>query len=301
MTERENCLQELGEQLRPNPYVVSEDISLLLSRWAEERGFNLPNKVFFKQLRNRFESVFRQVFRNFDLVSETELTVGMNEIVQNTGLYPVSLDRVYFRSKSALDITRMVDTNGQDKGLGRRMDSLTILEQFRKLRLTGIKEVVLVDDVIFSGDLIRKVADGLSGMGIKTPVICAGIGITEGINKLNGYGKDVRCVRQYPEVIDEICERDFYPGVPLCGRTLTGEKNLGVPYILPFGKPGKWASIPPEAETPISRFCLEQTIELFQEIEKASNRYVRCCDLDRGVAGLPQDETKFLNALRLVK
>jgi hypothetical protein len=301
MIERENCLQESGEQLRLTPYVVSEDIYLLLNRWAEEKGFKLPNKVFFKQLRNRFKNMFGQVFNNFELVSESELTVGINKIVQNTGLYPVSLDRVYFRSKSALDITRMVDSNGQDKGLGRRIDSPTILEQFRKLRSTGIKEVVLVDDVIFSGDLIKRVGDGLSRMGIKAPVICAGIGITEGINKLNGYGQDVRCVKQYPGVIDEICERDFYPGVPLCGRTLAGEKNLGVPYIFPFGKPGRWASIPPEAEMPISRFCLEQTIELFQEIEEVSNRYIRCCDLDRGVVGLPQDETRFLDALRSVK
>jgi hypothetical protein len=301
MIEGENCLQELGEQPRPNPYVVSEDISLLLSRWAGERGFNLPNKNFFEQLRNRFKGVFGQVFSNFELVSESELTVGMNEIVRNTGLYPISLDRVYFRSNSALDITRMVDTDGQDRGLGRRIDSPTILEQFRKLQSTGIKEVVVVDDVVFSGDLIRRVGDGLIRMGIEAPIICVGIGITEGVNKLNSYGKDVRCVKQYPKVIDEICERDFYPGVPLCGRTLTGEKNLGVPYILPFGKPGRWASIPPEAEMPISRFCLEQTTELFQEIEEASKRYVRCCDLDRGVIGLPQDETRFLDALRLVK
>jgi len=193
-----------------------------------------------------------------------------------------------------------VESSGQDRGLGGRVGTPGLLGQFRALKEAGVNEVVLVDDVIFTGDLIKRTGKLLEKMGIKVPIVCAGIGITEGIEQLNGFGKEVSCVREYKEVIDEICERDFYPGVPMCGRSLQGDENVGVPYILPFGNPGKWASIPSEWQEPLSRFCVGQTIRLFEAIEAKSNKVVQCRDLERKVDSLPRDETRFVDALRQI-
>jgi len=300
MLEREIIRSQIedGEKLKPTPYVVSEDIGLLLRDWADSQDFVLPRPEFVDGLRTDFRNFMSQVFEGFEQVPEAELSDGLRRIVEETGLFPVSFDRVYYRTEPGLEITRLVDEAGQDKGLGRRASNPILLGQFRKLREEGIREVLLVDDVVFTGDMIKRTGRLLERMGIRVPVVCAGIVITEGIEQLNGFGQEVKCVREYKEVIDEICERDFYPGVPMCGRSLVGEENVGVPYILPFGNPGKWASIPIEWQKPFSRFCLEQTIKLFEEIERGSRRVVQCQDLERKVLSLPRDETRFIDALR---
>lgn len=298
MLERENGQIKLETELaKPTPYVVSEDINLLLGNWAEERGFIMPKEEFFDEFRAAFKDTMSRVFDSFELVPERELSEGMTDIVNRSGLLPVSFDRVYFRTEPGLEITRLVDEAGQDKGLGRRADNPALLKQFRRLREGGIKEVILVDDVIFTGDMIRRAGNLIERMGVKVPVVCAGIGISEGIEQLNGFGQEVRCVREYEQVVDEICERDFYPGIPMCGRSLEGNENVGVPYILPFGNPGKWASIPVEWQEPLSRFCIQQTIKLFEEVEQASGKPIRCQDLERKMFLLPRDETRFVTAL----
>lgn len=291
-------LPEKKEVEQQNPYVVSQDIGILMEKWTQEKRFVIPDNSFFKQLRLDFAIFMKQVFPNFESVREGELSTGLKNMVEETKLFPISLDRVYYQSNPGIDISRLVDTQGNDKGLGRRRDSSTLLSQFRKLREIGIKEAVLVDDVIFSGGLAERITNVLSSIGIEIPIICAGIAIKEGIDILSKSGKEVRAVKNYDSVIDEICERDFYPGVPLCGRTLNDKKNVGVPYILPFGNPGKWASIPKEWQIPLSRFCLKRSISLFETIEEMSERHVNCEDLDRKIIYLPTDKTRFVSALK---
>lgn len=122
--------------------------------------------------------------------------------------------------------------------------------------------------------------------------------MAEGIHRINQSKRTVRYIRRYEEVIDEVCERDFYPGVPFSGRLLVNHENVGVPYLLPFGHPGKWASIPDRWQVSFSGFCLQQTIRLFEEIERCSDRMVGCSELGRMVATLPRDGTRFVEALR---
>lgn len=291
---------ENQELQKVKPYVVSADIQLLLTDWARRQNFTLPQTEFFIELRQDFTNFFGRVFELFELIPESVMVNGLQEVVDGSNLYPVSLDRVYYQSQQALDITRYVDSEGKDMGLGRRMDGQSLLKQFRKLKKSGIQEVTLVDDVIFTGDLMRRVITQLEKMGIKVPIICSGIAITEGIKRLNGFGHDVRSVKEYPAVIDEVCERDFYPGVPLCGRSLVSSENIGVPYILPFGNPQKWASIQEEYVHDVSHFCLGQTIKLFEAIEEKSGREVQCCDLERGVFQIPRDKTRFVDVLKMM-
>ena len=282
------------------PYVVSGDIEYLVQRWTESKGFKTPCNDLFVQLRSDFIDYMNQIFPKFDFIDESELSDGLKSCVEQTGLFPISLDRVYYQSQPALDITRLIDLEGKDKGLGRRRDAPPLLQQFRNLKDIGVKEVVLVDDVIFSGDLIVRVSGILEKVRIKVPVVCVGIAIKEGVDKLTASSKIIKAVRYYNNVIDEICERDFYPGVPLSGRLLYGKNNIGAPYILPFGNPGKWASIPKEWQEPLSRFCIIQTIKLFEEIEKESGREIRCSDLERTVAKLPDNETRYIDALKSI-
>ena len=288
---------EISEVQDQRPYVVSADIKILLQQWTDQKGFKLPDEEFFRDMRSDFGVFMKQIFPGFEMIPEEELSVGLNAIVKKNGLYPLSLDRVYYPSQLKLDIARQINEDGIDMGLGRRADSALLLNQFRSLKGSGVDEVSLVDDVIFTGDLIARVGETLGRMGIKVKEIYAGIGIKEGIDLLQGQGYQVECVRTYDSVIDEICERDFYPGVPLSGRLVDPENNVGAPYILPFGNPGKWASIPEEWQRPFSRFCIDQTRKLFEGIETSSNKPVRCSDLERKVVSLPLDNTRFIDAL----
>lgn len=282
------------------PYVVSADIFLLTEKWATQYGFVLPAGEFFYQLRAEFSSYMRRVFSNFELVSEDEISRGLARLVAESGLSVISLDRVYFESELNLEIARLVDKSGKDRGLGHRSGTPPLAQQIRKLQMSGVHEVVVVDDVVFTGALLERIIELLSRMHIRVPLVCAGIGIAEGINRINGTKREVRCVRTYEEVIDEVCERDFYPGVPLSGRLLVGDDNIGFPYLLPFGKPESWASIPSEQATDFSRFCLHQTATLFDEIEWHSGRPILCRDLGRKVIGLPMDETPYTDVLRKI-
>lgn len=282
------------------PYVVSADIYLLMKEWATQNGFVLPSREFFCQLREEFSDYMCRVFSNFELVSEDEISRGLARLVAGSSLPAISLDRVYFESELNLEIARLVDKDGKDRGLGRRAGTPSLAQQIGRLQMSGVREVVVVDDVVFTGALLERIIKLLSRINIRVPLICAGIGIAGGINRINGTMREIRCVRTYKEVIDEVCERDFYPGVPLSGRLLVGDDNIGVPYLLPFGKPESWASIPPKQATDFSQFCLRQTTALFDEIERRSGKQVLCRDLGRKVVGLPMDETSYTDVLRKI-
>lgn len=283
------------------PYVVSADIQTLLARWANDNGFCLPPASFMSELRDEFFAFMQSIFPAFEIVPEDEIVDGLRGLVSASGLTPVALDRAYLQAKWQLDLARCVDADGKDCGLRHRFGAKPFWEQCKILRDNGLTEIVLVDDVIFSGDMISRMIDCFSRFGIKVPVVCAGVGIGQGIARLDQLRCQVHCVRVYSEVIDQVCERDFYPGVPFCGRLLVGSQNIGVPYILPFGNPHQWASVPIYHQVAFSQFCVRQTISLFEAIEQSSNRVIRCSDLGRMVVTFPQDSTRYLDVLKKIQ
>lgn len=280
------------------PYVVSGDIGGLLADWALATGFSPPSAAYLENQRTEFSLFMNGIFPTFEFVPEKELREGIALLVAGCGLPAVSLDRAYFPTAWPLDLTRAVDADGRDRGLVRRPASPPLLRQFRDLAAAGLGEVVLVDDVLFSGSLLVRVIRDLGRLGLRVRVVCIGVGVGCGLGRLRSDGIEVRCLREYSAVIDEICERDFYPGVPFSGRLLFGSADVGRPYLRPFGDPGRWASVPDPWVRPFSEFCLRQTVDLFGEIGRISGRPVRCVDLGRPVFSLPQDDTSFVEALR---
>jgi len=281
------------------PYVVSADIYLLLSKWAKQKNFTLPKEEFFEKMRKKFSEFMFQIFPNFEFISEKEISKHINKITADSGLPCISLDPIYFPCNLSIELTRRVDLSGMDQGLQHRSGSDKLLKQLNQLKNSGLKEVCLVDDVIFSGSLMERVIKLLSYMDISVPIVCAGIGIRKGINRISNTKREINCKKIYYEVIDEVCERDFYLGVPFSGRSLIGKKNVGLPYIFPFGKPGEWASIPLKFQKTLSKFCINQTINLFEEIQTSSNREICCSDIEREVPRQPMNESyvKFLKSL----
>jgi len=284
-------------------YVVSEDIQILLGEWAMKKGFCLPSGDFFKQLRKEMREYLSGIFGagSIDMVLAGEIRDGMRKFIRQTDIPVVSMDRVYVRTNPEIQIARMVDKSLNDCGTGPRFGAPSIQEQIVRVKAKYSK-IALVDDVLFSGNVMAEIVSSLKKVGVAVPVVIVGIAIGEGVERIQRQtGSEVRSVKYYREVIDEICERDFYPGVPLSGRFVIGPKiETGAPYLLPPGRPHEWASIPKEKEKEFSVFCLKQTIKLWEAIEKISGKIVRCHDLERIPLGISYTNKRFVNELRRV-
>lgn len=100
---------------------------------------------------------------------------------------------------------------------------------------------------------MKRIISLFSSAGIAIPLISTGIGIQDCINCLTSPNRSFLCLKTYSEIIDEVCERDFYLGLPYSGRSLIGNNNIGFPYFLPFGKLRDWASIPSEFQNDFSK------------------------------------------------
>lgn len=284
-------------------YVVSADILLLLKQWAQENNFTLPEEDFFLQIRKEFSLFIKKIFPRFEFLCEEELAEGMRNIVRKCGLYPVSIDRVYFPkvcpNANFIDVCRVIDKKGNVVGWKNRPGTPSLSYQLEKIKDLKRYEVVLIDDVIFGGRLMENMLRILSEKDLRVRLICAGVGMEKGLRRIRSAGIEVRCVRKYEKLRDLVCERDFYPGIPLSGLVLAtkNNNNIGVPYILPFGRPKKWASIPSEWEIPFSRFCIQLTIELFKEIEKCSKKEVDCKEVARKITDI---KGRFVDILKVI-
>jgi len=237
---------------------------------------------------------------NVDVIRAEVIASGLQRLTEDLALPLVSLERSYHDDAAHhLHVNRTVDEQLTDRGISHRFGSEPLERQVEDIAQSGAKEVALVDDVIFSGQGLLSMIQLLALSGVRVPIVVAGVAIGKGKGRLESHGLEVRHVVYYSEVIDEVCERDFCPGVPLSGRSLHGaRRDIGVPYIKPFGQPALWASIPASQETVFSRHCLNITGDLWEAIGQESGRGVRCCDLERLPLGAPHDETPFVEYLR---
>lgn len=282
------------------PYVVSEDIMLQLTKWSQKNSFTVPKMDYFQCLKKESEQELKKIFLKVEVVPDLELINFLDGLVKKQNRI-VSLDRTYInidnpRIVGFLDTSRAVNDNLEDLGLISRDNFQPLSVQFdnlsKKLIQQGIRDVTLLDDVIFGGTSLAKIIEFLNIRGINVTNAISAIGIEEGIKKVESLGVPVEVGIVYREVIDEICQRDFYPGIPQSGRTLISKDTgvFGASYILPFGKPFDWASIPKESEKNFSEFFLTQTVLLWGRIEKLSNKTITLKDLPRKlqVFGFPE-------------
>lgn len=294
-----------SESIKPAPYVISEDTEILFGRWAKQNNFQLPSAELFASLREDFNIYMKGIFPVYESVDEKEIVTGLNEQVTESDLTVVSLDGVYFSSQYKLDMSRHVNEEMKPIGHWKRPTSIPLFDQFTLLRdqlqEKGVKQVALVDDVVWEGKQVGRLIPIIEKrVGVEVPVVYTAIAIGTGAKEIEKLGTQVKSVRYFPEVIDEVCKRDLIVGAPLSGRTVKNSAgvDMGAPYVLPFGDPFEWATIPKEKQDEFSRICINQSIKLFEAIEMASGRLVRCSDLSRKVVGLPHDDTRFVDALR---
>lgn len=287
------------------PYVVSSDVGLLLNRWGEEAGYSVPDAAYLAGMAQDLKSTLGECADGsaveVEVVGQKEIRDGINTLASKIKIPLVSLDRAYVDGATPniiahLDVSRFVNNEFRDIGLFPRPGFPPIEKQLRRIAKKHPCPIALVDDVIFSaGDLVKEdgtgICDQLARLGSPVKLVMAGIGVGEGIEKLRTRGIEVVCVREYPEVIDEVCERDFLACIPMSGRTLKdGPGQLwSAPYLRPFGNPEKWASIRADRAREFSDFCLSQSIILWSIIEKLSQASIPTEAVPRRIKGLTKN------------
>lgn len=264
------------------PFVISGDLSSLLgiSPTALE-GF-----------REALTQALHKSVGTCEWVPEAELFDGMVSMTKTCPVPLVSLDPIYVPSPFALNITRLIDVDGNEVGYGlRNGQPLHLVDEIRRIvSLINGNEIALVDDVLFSGAMMTQIASCFREQGVKVRRVYAGVAIGDGVRRLRLDGIEVKAVRTYDEVMDEICERDFFPGAPMSGRTVFGLPNTGAPYLSPFGNAEKWASIPADQVSSFSCSVLNAVADVYEVIP------TRITDLPRQIHELVAGKEAWMSS-----
>ncbi|MBQ4031309.1 MAG: hypothetical protein II625_06110 [Bacilli bacterium] len=94
------------------------------------------------------------------------------------------------------------------------------------------------------------------------------------------------------QVIDQICERDFYFGIAGSGISVKRDNEiLKAPYFKPYGDPVNRSSIPTIEEQRFSLTCLRRSLELWQEIDRLNNQKTLIKDLPEKIINTNENDS----------
>ena len=204
----------------------------------------------------------------------------------------VTLDKVYIKPDDKniifFDCTRI---NGTNKIISRTKESID--SQINNIinRFCG-KKIILADDVVFSGNVLRFIIDRLNKGGVEVIGIIASICTDSSYNYFNKslkYGIRTNYIMS-DDVVDQVCERDFYFGIAGGGIMVDIDNKLyKAPYFKPFGNPNERASIPKSYEDSFSYECLRRSLNLWEEVERLKGDIVLASSLPEEIVGVSKD------------
>ena len=158
----------------------------------------------------------------------------------------------------------------------------------------GIKEIILADDVVFSGSVLRTIINEFKACNINVIGIRTCISTNESFNYFNkNLSLGLRCgYLMSKEVIDQICERDFYFGIAGSGISIIRNNEVfKAPYFKPYGDPVNRSSIPTIEEQRFSLTCLRRSLELWQEIDRLNKRETLIKDLPERIIDTNENDS----------
>ncbi|MDP2683588.1 MAG: phosphoribosyltransferase [bacterium] len=288
-------------------YIITEDLEFLMKRWSDESGFKIPNHQFFVSLQKNLQGYLGSIFSDLVLIGLDDLSSQMKKKISLfTDYLVVSIDQVYNNSDFHLESNRIADIDTMEIiGEAQRPGYPSLSEQISGL--PNGQPVILIDDGCFSGDTLFRIFSLMKEKGLDVQKIIVGIIIDRADNRfVQEYpGIDLETVYEFSNVIDWVCERDFFIGVPLSGRTAGTKEGdiiipcnpgISLPYCLPFGDPIKGASIPTNRTVEFSRFIINLSRKMWEEVERSSGRTVSCSDISRLPKGIDRSD-EFVKTL----
>ena len=205
----------------------------------------------------------------------------------------VTLDKIYITSDDKniyfLDCTRINETNDI---VSRKKESLDsqIIDISKKVN--GNK-IILADDVVYSGSVLKNIIERFKKLNIDVVGVVASIckeSSYEYFSKNLKYGIRANFIMS-DDVIDQICERDFYFGIAGSGIMVKTDNGLyKAPYFRPYGNPNERASIPIENEKEFSKNCLRRSEFLWQEIDRLKGVRTKIFELPEKIINTDEKE-----------
>lgn len=190
--------------------------------------------------------------KNTIWIPSGDLTRGLRAYIERATTPVVSLDNRYIDTAAMyFGVSRGIDNEMRDVGYVPRVGSASLSSQLDKIAGLG-REVLLADDVVFSGKMIAWASEELRKRGTKVKGVIAGVAINEGVQVLEKNDIDVEAVMAFDSIEDEICERDFAL-VAGSGRRMDSLGANALYFDTDFGRPNAWASIQMDQER---NFCI---------------------------------------------
>ncbi len=198
------------------------------------------------------------------------------------------------RRGHTIEINRIANQNGVPIGLGPRPGAVTLEKQLNGIAsVTDGNPVVLVEDGIFTGSTLVYLLNQLRNRRVNVVAITAGICFPHAIERLRKeFTGELVIVQEVEKPYDWVPDHDFVPFAPNCGRVFGGpfgddmlpyythdSLSYCFPYVLPFGDPVDWASIPEEHAYSFSRTCLDEACGIFHVLDKLNDRKITPMDL----------------------
>ena len=301
-----------------NGIVFSNDIYRILNgRNAldfnyKEKGIIIPSKNEIGFLRENFKKDVNKIFKGqVVIIEEEEMENYMYEALNSTdNIAIVSLDGIYLDEDSNIgqdiyhiDCTRI--NNSKELVPRKENTQIPVNKQIeiisQKLKEKNQTKVVLFDDVVFSGNVLKNIINQFRQNNVNVQGIRACISTEEAYKFFNDNidtGLKCGCLLG-TDVIDQICERDFYLGIAQSGISVVDEKGIiyKAPYFKPFGNPVLRASIPKKYETIFSNGCLLRSLYLWKKIEENTGKPIYMRDLPERIINTNGKE-RIIDVLR---
>lgn len=245
------------------PYVISEDIRSM-SRFGDYRLRNIVAKYISQSIILHCEKF---VAKNVIMLDECELTEWVTRIAPPDVVIQTIAYSERISSPFMLQVTRAINEKFERiPNQVPRQGYAPVKSQLINLGL--FTEHTILDDVVFTGQGCKEIIEMSLSSNVIIKSVIACVATREGKELLKSMGVTVKSLHYFDSVIDEVCERDFIPGLSYAGRTLitsNGDYRY-VPYLLPWGNPVDWATVPKKNAVKFSKACITTAIEFWEEV-----------------------------------
>lgn len=297
-------------------YVLTGDLDHVVGQWCQQNHLKPPSRKGFEKLRQSFHKDLENVVRKTAEHSGSDLEVQFTNRKQFSWLtkekndkgFWIALDDVYIPiADFNIGMTRIYDKHGECQlghGFRPETDADSIENQIKNCRTKYVnagspKRVVLADDGTFTGSTIADMLGRLRDVEIKVTEVCMAFATFEGKAKIEKViEKESRRILYHvgtdakkDSILDWVCERDFFVGVPRSGRT-TGARGIdGVPvpfakpiiafpYVKPWGPMSEGANIS-FGQKEFSSRLTSYSIQLWEAIQKVNGITLTVAQLPR--------------------
>lgn len=244
--------------MEKSPFVISAELDLATNTATSSVQ---PDRL--DSFRESLDADLRRMGKNTYWVASGRIARHLDRSARQSSLPVVSLDDRYLGDAThRLGISRGIDSELNDIGYVPRRGYPALAEQFGRIAALG-QEIILADDVLYSGDMISWVSENLARVGVTVRGITAGVAIREGVDRLTSQGIDVDAAIIFGNVEDELCERDLAV-VPGSGRRIAAQDMSALYFDTDNGKPEQWASISPDVARSFCVASLERSLRLIR-------------------------------------